>query len=147
VNQQVALTIAFNDSRYLAGHNAYFNLTIDGVAWNSANGCGIGGVNVTPVANGINTACTWQGLAAPCTSTSVNGYLQVTTQCNLPFQLAGTTHILVATPTFYSGAQILKAGTTQFTTAGTSHPLQDFLGWIASFLNIAARLRTLLAKA
>jgi len=114
--QEVTISIAFNDSRYAAGHITNYALTIDGKAWNATNGCAIAGVNVTPPANGINALCTWKGLVAECTSTSVNGYLKVITKCFLPLDLEPTTHMLMATPTFYSEATTLAQGSTQFTT-------------------------------
>jgi len=160
--QEVTLTIQFNDSRYIAGGKANYYLTIDGVVWDATNGCNIANVNVTPVADGVNTACTWQGVTADCTSTSVNGYLKVTTKCKVPSTLVGTTHTLTALPTIYSratqltaaittftiqtvagsitgnvvaGGTTLRGAITQFTTAqttGMSQIVQDFFNWILS---------------
>jgi len=127
--QEVILTISFNDSRYVAGHIAKYSLTIDGIAWNADNGCNIAEVNVTPTANGINTACTWQGLTKDCSSTSVNGSLKVTTKCNLPYNMTGATHSLVATPTFYSQETILSGASVKFTTQQKF----DLFEWILSF--------------
>jgi len=101
-SQQVIISISFNDSRYKAGNNTYFNLTIDGIQWNSTNGCSIAYLNVTPVANGINTLCTWNGASNPCNSTSVKGYLSVTTNCSLPSSISSGSHLLTAIPTFFS---------------------------------------------
>jgi len=127
--QEVALTIVFNDSRYVAGHNAKYSLTIDGIAWNAENGCNIAGVNVTPTADGVGTACIWQGLVKDCTSTSVNGYLKVVTKCNLPNNLPPTSHSLIATPTFYSEETILTGASVKF----TIQQKFDFFEWIFSF--------------
>lgn len=128
--QSVTIMISFNDSRYFAGHNANYRLTIDGMDWNSTNGCPIARVNATPQANGINTACSWSdhSLTNPCTSTSVNGYLKLVTQCTLPYNLVGANHVFQAIPTFYSNQLLLKSGTANFTTVG--NPLQEFLNWI-----------------
>jgi hypothetical protein len=128
--QNVTLEIAFNDSRYLAGHNAKYSLTVDGIVWNANNGCNIASVNVTPITNGIGTTCTWQGMPTKqCTSTSVDGYLKVTTICNLPYNLQPTTHSLIATPAFYSQETILSEASTKFTTQQKF----DFFEWIFSF--------------
>jgi hypothetical protein len=118
--QEVTLEIAFSDSRYVAGHQASYTLTIDGIAWDASNGCNIAGVKVTPI-TGIGTACTWEGLAAKqCTSTSASGYLKVTTTCNLPNSTLAGNHALIATPTFYSIPTTLKEGSAQFTTRKVS---------------------------
>jgi hypothetical protein len=115
------LEIAFNDSHYAAGHPASYTLTIDEIVWNASNGCDIAGVNVTPTADGIGTACTWQGMPTKqCTSTSVNGSLKVTTKCSLPSNLLSTFHLLVATPTFYSTPTTLNEGDITFTTRKVS---------------------------
>jgi len=167
--QLVTVMIAFNDSRYVAGHNANYQLTIDGVTWDSTNGCSIAGVNATPTANGMNGGCAWKRMMgggmmeemnASCTSTSVNGYLKLVTQCNLPYNLVGGNHVFQATPTFYSNPTTLNSGlivfqvgqagsvmtgdaagvtlnqaVAKFTTAqttGTMQMLNDFFNWLMS---------------
>ena len=129
--QEVVLTISFNDSRYVAGHIAKYSLTIDGIAWNAENGCNIAGVNVTPTAHQMRYACGWEGKGSDkhCLSTSVNGSLQIETKCNLPYNLVGTTHSLIATPTFYSEETILTGASVTFTTQQKF----DLFEWILSF--------------
>jgi len=138
--QQVTLTIAFNDSRYSAGHSSTYQLTIDGITWDSTNGCSIAGVKVNPVANGINTPCTWAGLTNDCTSYSVNGYLQVITKCNLPQNLVVQTHILSVTPTIYSNPTQLNPASTTFSGSASETHNQFNLNMIDILTNFFKQL-------
>jgi hypothetical protein len=132
--QEVILTISFSDSRYTTGRKASYTLTIDGIVWDANNGCDIASVNITPTAHGMMTQCSWQGFGSDkhCFSTSVDGFLKIETKCNLPFNLGGASHILQATPTFYSIPTTLNEASAQFTTRKVSSAVGAITGNVVS---------------
>jgi len=164
-SEQVALAFTFNDSRYVSGHLVSYQLLIDGVQWNDTNGCPIANKNVTATRNGVDTACTWAGITADCTSTSLDGYLQVRTTCRMPKNITATEHTLLLIPTFYSeptqlnggvmtfvasnavatitgnavrGGTTLKEGLATFAIAqinGANQLIQNFISWITSSMH------------
>ena len=135
-NQQVTITIAFNDSRYATGGKTSYTLLIDNsIVWDSSNGCNIAGVQVTPPSNQYNAACTWQGITWPCTSTSVNGYLSITTNCRMPDVQPGS-HTLKVTPTIYSKPKQLNAITASFVVKPDQYTISTLFKMIISFLGL-----------
>jgi hypothetical protein len=89
--QQVTITIAFNDSRYIANHDVKFDLTIDGQIW-SATDCWISGKKM-----GGCAGC----MSHPPGTISQNGYYKTQTTCNTPITATTGSHTLQATPTIY----------------------------------------------
>lgn len=95
--QIVAIIVEFNDFRYLANGKVSLDLRFDsvsGTAWNSANGCSIGGVKLGPTNSGGTVA--W-----PSGTTSENGHFEITTLCTIPSSISNGAHTLFATPTIY----------------------------------------------
>jgi hypothetical protein len=81
--QQVTITVEFYDSRYSAGKQVSYSLTIDGVAWNSANGCPLGdGTKLNP-------------------DISQQGYAKISRVCEIPVTATAGMHTLEAIPTIY----------------------------------------------
>lgn len=95
--QIVTIIVEFEDSRYLAGGKVSLDLRFDsttGTAWDSSNGCSIGGVKLGPTNSGGTTA--W-----PSGTTSENGHFEVTSLCTIPSSISNGAHTLFATPTIY----------------------------------------------
>ena len=137
-NQDVTIAVAFNDSRYVAGGNASYSLLIDNKVWDASNGCKIANVKVFPPKNQYNAACSWQGLSEPCTSTSVNGYLYVTTQCRMPSNISPGLHTLQITPTIFSKPLKLNPMSTSFVVKyDYSESLSTLIKTIISFLGLS----------
>ncbi len=123
--QSVTLTITFTDGRYLAGHAASFLLDIDGIQWNSANGCALGDNNP------INPSSLPPYVSS---FTSINYKGVVVASCTIPSGIAQGNHVLNVAPTIYSYPTKLLQTSTTFSVVPSNPSLIDIVNRIVSFI-------------
>lgn len=109
-SQPAVVTVTISDTRYLANHNVYLNLSIDGIPWDNTD-CPISYINLTQpgTCNGDPSCMDW-----PQGTNSQNNYFSISSTCTIPSDITGTLHFLSVVPTVYSAKTVLNSGSTKF---------------------------------
>jgi hypothetical protein len=127
--QEVTIMIYFNDSRFNVSKSDYdvkFDLFISNIAWNSTNGCDIGGKKLRAE---MNCECGMGGCrekyghyeSSKYWITLVDGYANLTAICKIPTTLKPGFYTLKAIPTIYSSPIVLTSAEAQFIVGDSLH--------------------------
>jgi hypothetical protein len=110
--QPVIVSVNISDTRYVANHTIYLNLTIDGIPWQHSD-CNIAYINLTAQGTFGTPNCIncqdW-----PVNTISQDGNFSIQSTCTIPLGTTGGTHTLTVIPSVYSQPTLLNKGTANF---------------------------------